>query len=140
MAIPPFDPDTGLLPPGEHEANWDEIEARFGWTLRRRQLLDGLGDGLAILAQANCSLVWLNGSFVTDKDEPGDFDCVWSPTGVDRQLLGTTPLSCSTSPTTEPHRRPASEASSYQTSPRELAANSSLRSSRPIETAPANGS
>lgn len=87
MAIPPFDPDTGLLPPGEHEANWDEIEARFGWTLRRRQLLDGLVDGLAVLAQANCSLVWLDGSFVTDKDEPGDFDCVWSPTGVDRQLL-----------------------------------------------------
>lgn len=27
------------------------------------------------------------GSFVTAKDEPGDFDCVWSPIGVDRAVL-----------------------------------------------------
>jgi hypothetical protein len=87
MAIPPFDPETGLLPPGEHATSWDEIEARFGWNLRRRQLLDGLADGLAVFAEAGCTRVWLNGSFVTDKDEPGDFDCVWSPAGVDRLLL-----------------------------------------------------
>jgi len=31
--------------------------------------------------------VWLNGSFVTAKEEPGDFDCVWSPAGVDRLRL-----------------------------------------------------
>ncbi len=87
MAIPPFDSATGLLPAGEHEASWDEIEARFGWNLRRRQLLDGLADGLGLFAEAGCTRVWLNGSFVTDKDEPGDFDCVWSLTGVDRELL-----------------------------------------------------
>ena len=87
MSIPPLDPVTGLLPPGEHEATWDEIEEQFGWNLRRRQLLDGLAEGLAIFAGAGCSRVWLNGSFVTDKDEPGDFDCVWSITGVDRNTL-----------------------------------------------------
>jgi hypothetical protein len=31
--------------------------------------------------------VWLNGSFVTAKDEPGDFDAVWDPTGVDTDRL-----------------------------------------------------
>lgn len=87
VSIPPFDPATGLLPPGEHEAGWDEIEARFGWTLRRRQLLDGLAEGLALLAGAGCNRVWVNGSFVTTKDEPGDFDCVWSTEGVDRAAL-----------------------------------------------------
>ncbi len=87
VSIPPFDPKTGLLPPGEHDATWDEIQARFGWTTRRRQLLDGLADGLAILGTTGCVRVWINGSFVTAKDEPGDFDCVWSPTGVDRALL-----------------------------------------------------
>ena len=85
--IPPFDPESGLLPPGEHESGWDEIQARFGWNARRRQLLDGLADGLAILGTAGCGRVWINGSFVTAKDEPGDFDCVWSPAGVDRILL-----------------------------------------------------
>lgn len=87
VPIPPFDPSTGLLPPGEHEADWDEIKSRLSWTLRRRQLLDGLAGGLALLADAGCTRVWINGSFVTTKDEPGDFDCVWSPTGVDRAIL-----------------------------------------------------
>jgi hypothetical protein len=87
VPIPPFDPESGLLPPGEHEAGWDEIQARFGWNARRRQLLDGLADGIAILGEAGCVRVWVNGSFVTAKDEPGDFDCVWSPVGVDRAVL-----------------------------------------------------
>jgi hypothetical protein len=87
MPIPPFDPESGLLPPGEHVAGWDEIRARFGWNARRRQLLDGLEDGLVLLGEAGCQRVWINGSFVTAKDEPGDFDCVWSPLGVDRALL-----------------------------------------------------
>lgn len=39
------------------------------------------------MAAAGCLKVWLNGSFVTTKDEPGDFDAVWDPTGVDRRLL-----------------------------------------------------
>jgi len=87
MSIPPLDPESGLLPPGEHQAEWDEIRARFGWTARRRQLLDGLEDGLAILGEAGCVRVWINGSVVTAKDEPGDFDCVWAPAGVDRALI-----------------------------------------------------
>lgn len=87
VAIPPFDRATGLLPTGEHDAEWDEIESLFGWNPRRRQLLDGLAEALALLGSAGCTCVWLNGSFVTDKDEPGDFDCVWSTAGVDRPLL-----------------------------------------------------
>jgi hypothetical protein len=40
--LPAFDPDSGRLPPGEHVASWDEVVERFGWTERRRRLLDGL--------------------------------------------------------------------------------------------------
>ena len=87
MTIPPFDPATGLLPAGEHVAGWDEVQDWFGWNVWRRQLLDGLAEGLAILAAAHCSRVWLNGSFVTTKEVPGDFDCVWSPIGVDRARI-----------------------------------------------------
>ncbi|MEK7425053.1 MAG: hypothetical protein AAB131_14580 [Actinomycetota bacterium] len=31
--------------------------------------------------------VWLNGSFVTAKDEPGDFDACWDTDGVDLDIL-----------------------------------------------------
>lgn len=85
--IPAFEPGSGQLPPGEHEATWDEICDRFGWNQRRRRLLTGLAEGLGVLAQAGCARAWLNGSFVTAKDEPGDFDAVWDPTGVDRSQL-----------------------------------------------------
>ena len=85
--IAPFDPRTGRLPPGEHHASWDEVVECFGWNERRRRLIDGLGDAVTALAQAGCRRLWLNGSFVTAKDEPGDFDACWDQTDVDLDLL-----------------------------------------------------
>lgn len=82
-----MDPETGLLPVGEHLASWDEVVERFGWNAWRRRLLDGLADGLDLLAAAGCRRVWLNGSFVTAKDEPGDFDVSWDMDGVDVDKL-----------------------------------------------------
>jgi len=85
--IPPFDPGSGLLPLGEHDASWDEVLERFGWNEKRRSLLDGMADALELLAAVGCRQVWLNGSFVTAKDEPGDFDACWDTDGVDYDEL-----------------------------------------------------
>jgi len=85
--LQPFDPDTGRLPEGEHTASWDELVDRFAWTPRRRQLLDGLAEAIELLAAAGCTRIWLNGSFVTAKDEPADFDACWDPDGVDLDAL-----------------------------------------------------
>ena len=85
--LPAFDSDSGRLPPGEHVASWDEVLERFGWTERRRRLLDGLAEAIELLAVAGCAQVWLNGSFVTAKDEPGDFDACWDTAGVDLDVL-----------------------------------------------------
>lgn len=85
--LPGFDPDSGRLPPGEHAASWDEVVERFGWTQRRRRLLDGLAEAIELLAAAGCRQVWLNGSFVTAKDEPADFDACWATDGVDLDTL-----------------------------------------------------
>lgn len=85
--IPPFDPVTGRLPEGEHAASWEDLVDRFGWTARRRQLLDGLADAVELLTAAGCQRLWLNGSFVTAKDDPADFDACWDPDGVDLDVL-----------------------------------------------------
>jgi hypothetical protein len=85
--IPAFDPDTGRLPLGEHPGTWEEVVDRFGWNQHRRRLLDGLADGLAALTQGGCQRVWLNGSFVTAKELPADFDACWDPAGVDLNAL-----------------------------------------------------
>jgi len=82
-----FDPDSGRLPTGEHVASWDEVVERFGWTERRRRLLDGLAEAIELLAKAGCRQIWLNGSFVTAKDEPGDFDACWDTDHVDLDAL-----------------------------------------------------
>ncbi len=85
--IPPFDPTTGLLPQGIHEASWDEVVTRYGGTPRRQALLVGLTSGIEALRRARCRRVYIDGSFVTAKEEPGDFDVCWESAGVEGRLL-----------------------------------------------------
>ena len=74
--IPGFD-SSGKLPPGIHAASWEQIVARLGFSARRKQLLQGLREALRLLKAAGCRLVYLDGSFVTGKPEPGDYDACW---------------------------------------------------------------
>lgn len=85
--IPAFDPKTGNLPKGEHFATWAEIEARFGHTPWRQKLVNGLKRALEALRAAGCKKVYLDGSFVTEKERPGDFDACWEVEGVNGDLL-----------------------------------------------------
>jgi len=85
--IPPFDPGTGNLPPGIHDAAWDQIVGQFGYTPHRLVLLAGLKTALDTLRQAGCGRAYLDGSFVTSKDVPNDFDACWEMAGVDFDLL-----------------------------------------------------
>jgi hypothetical protein len=84
--IPPFD-KRGNLPPGIHEADWDELETRFNGTARRVELLAGLREALVALRDAGCRTAYIDGSFVTAREEPDDFDGCWDAMGVDASLL-----------------------------------------------------
>lgn len=84
--LPPFQ-TSGNLPPGLHHATWDEVVARFGTTAHRRRLLEGLLRALQSLRQAGCSVAYLDGSFVTSREVPGDFDACWAEEGVDPDKL-----------------------------------------------------
>jgi hypothetical protein len=75
---------NGELPPGVHIVSLAEVETSFGQTNhRRRQLMKGLKEALALFKIANVSKVFVDGSFTTDKDEPNDIDGCWSCIGVD---------------------------------------------------------
>ncbi len=90
--IPAFDKD-GNLPPGVHPASWDEFARRFGATPHRRRLLSGLKSALAVLKAAGCQRVYIDGSFVTEKVVPNDYDAAWEPSGVDvAKLLSLEPV------------------------------------------------
>lgn len=84
--IPDFNPG-GNLPPGIHWATWDEIVNRFGNTPWRRQLLSGLQAALEELKRVGCKAVYLDGSFVSSKPVPGDFDGCWDEDGIDFALI-----------------------------------------------------
>ena len=77
----------GLLPIGVHVADWSAIKARFGTNSRRRVLLGGFRDASMALAGAGCTRLWLDGSFITDKELPGDYDLCWDWRGVDPSKL-----------------------------------------------------
>lgn len=85
--IPPFDPVSGNLPPGVHEATWDELLTRYGYTPYRLRLIAGLKRALDMLRAAGCTRVYVDGSFTTSKEQPGDFDVCWESDYVDWTLL-----------------------------------------------------
>ena len=78
---------NGNLPPGIHWATWEELADRFGWSPHRRQLLKGLRRALRLLHDAGCTVVYVDGSFVTTKETPADFDACWDVEGVDPDRL-----------------------------------------------------
>lgn len=85
--IPAYDPSTGNLPPGEHLADWVGIVERFGTTPWRRQRLEGPARALRDLRAAGCKRAYIDGSFITTKEHPGDFDACWDIDGVDFDVI-----------------------------------------------------
>jgi uncharacterized protein DUF6932 len=61
--------------------------ARYATSTHRRDLLDGLLDALRSLKGAGCATAYLDGSFVTAKAHPNDFDVCWDSAGVDPSRL-----------------------------------------------------
>lgn len=84
--IPEFD-ENGNLAPGIHFCDWAEFKERFGYTPRRRLLIQGLLTVMVQLKAAGCRTIYINGSFVTTKLDPEDFDMCWEQDDVDINLL-----------------------------------------------------
>src|SRR5437660_8775983 len=74
--IPNFN-DQGYLPLGIHPATLEEITARFGQESEVRQVqMESLRWLVDLAWRTGVQRIVVNGSFVTDKLEPNDVDCV----------------------------------------------------------------
>ena len=83
--LPPFDRD-GLLPPGDYSLTLEELAAshfvigasepvNLGWdTAWRRKLVENLAILVRQLWQVGVTEIFVDGSFVEDKDHPNDID------------------------------------------------------------------
>ena len=79
MALPKLRPG-GWLPEGHHETTWDEIAERFGGepgSPRAAVLSRLLAWRDAARQKGLAGRVILNGSFLSAKAEPGDFDLIF---------------------------------------------------------------
>lgn len=84
--LPRFDA-KGQLPPGIHSVGWSEFKAAFGYNEKRQELIKGMYLALLNLKRAGCLTVYIDGSFVTQKPDPGDYDGCWDKDNVDEILL-----------------------------------------------------
>ncbi len=85
MKLPPYN-SRGYLPPGIYILTIEEVESIFGYNAKRRRLIIGLKQGLAHLKSCGCKRVYLNGSFITEKEVPDDFDACWDDDISDQQF------------------------------------------------------
>lgn len=76
-----------VLPEGIHLASLSEVEAFFATNPHRRALYNGLIEGLKLLQKAGCQTLYLDGSFVTGKPRPEDYDACWEKAGIDPRLM-----------------------------------------------------
>jgi len=94
MGIPALQ-TNGELPPGEHQASLAEVEAMYGSSTDRRKLLmRGLREAASNFEMSGVRTLWIDGSFITDKEAPNDIDGCWEYTSsvdtekLDRVFLG----------------------------------------------------
>lgn len=74
--IPPLN-DSGYLPAGVHAATLVEIEDRFGGESELRTvIMQSLRWTVALAVRAGVRRIVVDGSFITDRIEPNDVDCV----------------------------------------------------------------
>jgi hypothetical protein len=74
---------NGLLPPGIHQAGWPEFMQLFAFNPHRKWLTQGLARALQALRYAGSEIAYVDGSFVTVKQAPSDYDVCWSVRNVD---------------------------------------------------------
>lgn len=79
--IPAFD-KQGNLPTGIHVATWQEVKETLSFSERRVWLLERLDKALTNLKGAGCQTAYLDGSFASRKETPGDIDVCYDPRGV----------------------------------------------------------
>ena len=72
-SIPDFDAN-GNLPSGTYYVTMDEIKERFTWSPKRKRLFKGLEEAICNLKAAKVGRVCISGSFISNKENPGDID------------------------------------------------------------------
>src|SRR5665213_28845 len=77
----------GLLPPGIHDATLEEVKIRYAINPRRIDLFKGMEMGIENLFLSGSPLIFLDGSYITTKPRPKDYEICCDPQFVDPKIL-----------------------------------------------------
>ncbi len=76
----------GKLPPGEHPVTWPDLVTVFGQgSIKRKLITEGLRQFGLMLRGAGGKWLFVDGSFTTDRQRPGDWDGCFLSAGIDWQ-------------------------------------------------------
>ncbi|RMZ58447.1 hypothetical protein D1632_12565 [Chryseobacterium nematophagum] len=73
---------NGNLEVGIHSLSWIDFTSNFGFNEHRKKLIRGLALAIEHLKACGCQILYIDGSFVTQKTNPSDFDACWDRTGI----------------------------------------------------------
>lgn len=76
-----------VLPPGIWDATLKDVKERFVYNERRSDLYNGLLLGVENLFNAGCPQLFLDGSYVTGKPQPNDYEICWDSRFVNPDIL-----------------------------------------------------
>jgi hypothetical protein len=76
-----------LLPPGIHDSDLTEVFNRYGINPSRNLQYEGFVSALDNLFRSGCPQIFLDGSYVTAKPIPADYEVCWDMRFVDPRLL-----------------------------------------------------
>ena len=76
-----------VLTPGIHQMSLSDFKKEFSYNDIRRKQFAGLILALRSLKAAGCKKIYIDGSYVTKKPVPGDYDACWCKDGVNPNLL-----------------------------------------------------
>ena len=76
-----------VLPAGIHTTTIGEVQLRYTYNERRQVLFRGLEEALQNLFAAGCRQCFLDGSFITAKPLPNDYELCWDPAYVSPDIL-----------------------------------------------------
>ncbi len=74
---------NGQLEPGIYELELNYVEREFCYNEHRKWLFEGIKLAIADLQKIGCIYIYLDGSYVTKKILPKDFDLCWDESNID---------------------------------------------------------
>lgn len=84
--IPEFQ-QNGFLEEGIYETSFSEMEEKLGFSRKRRKLLSAMKTLITYCKYLQCDVLYIDGSFVSTKISPADYDACWDTTATDKEPI-----------------------------------------------------